>query len=370
MSLTTNQEQGMQAAVLHGVGDEALEVRDDVELVGEVGPTDVKVKMHAAGVCHSDLSAMTGILPVMPPSVLGHEGSGEIVEVGELVTDLAVGDRVIVTWTPPCGKCRYCRFDQPNLCTTMLMQSMGTPRFRYDGTDAFAFLGVATFSETSIMAQEAVTKVPNDVPYDILSLMGCGVMTGVGAAINTAKVTPGSSVAVIGCGGVGISAIQGARIAGAAEIVAIDALEGKLEASKRFGATNVATPDTLQEVSQQVTGGEGFDYVFECVGKGVTIRSAFDATRRGGTTVVVGAGSNEEKVEFSAFELFFSEKRLLGSYYGGADVRRDYERLLALWRSGRLDLESMITSRLKLDQVNDGFAALSEPGTIRQVIEF
>lgn len=360
----------MQAAVLHGVGDDALDVRDDVELVGEVGPTDVKVKMHAAGVCHSDLSAMNGILPVMPPSVLGHEGSGEIVEVGSLVTDLAVGDRVIVTWTPPCGKCRYCRHGQPNLCTTMLMQSMGTPRFSYDGTEAFAFLGVATFSEYSVMAQEAVTKVADDVPYDILSLLGCGVMTGVGAAINTARIEPASSVAVIGVGGVGISAIQGARIAGAAEIVAVDAIEGKLEASKRFGATKVATPDNLQEVVQEVTGGEGFDYVLECVGKSVTIRSAFDTTRRGGTTVVVGAGANDDTVEFSAFELFFSEKRLLGSYYGGADVRRDYDRLLDLWRAGRLDLESMITSRLKLEQVNDGFEALTDPGTIRQVIEY
>lgn len=360
----------MQAAVLHGVGDDALDVRDDVELTGEVGPTDVKVKLHAAGVCHSDLSAMHGILPVMPPSVLGHEGAGEIVEVGSLVTDLAEGDRVIVCWTPPCGKCELCRFGQPNLCTTMLMQTMGTPRYRFEGTDVFAFLGVSTFSEVSVMPQEAVVKVPADVPYDIASLLGCGVMTGVGAAINTAEITPASSVAVIGVGGVGISAIQGARIAGAAEIVAVDAIEGKLQASRRFGATHVATPEQLQEVSGEVTGGDGFDYVIECVGKSVTIRSAFDATRRGGTTVVVGAGSNEDKVEFSAFELFFSEKKLLGSYYGGADVRRDYDRLLALWRSGRLDLESMITSRLKLEQVNEGFEALSDPGTIRQVIEY
>ena len=361
----------MHAAVLHNVGDDALEVRDDVELVGEVGPTDVKVKMHAAGVCHSDLSAMSGILPVVPPSVLGHEGAGEIVEVGAQVTDLAVGDRVIVTWTPPCGKCRYCRYyNQPNLCTTMLMQSMGVPRFRYEDTEAFAFLGVSTFSEYSVMAQEAVTKAPNDVPYDILSVLGCGVMTGVGAAIHTAQIEPGASVAVVGIGGVGMSAVQGARIAGAGEIVAVDAVEGKLENAKRFGATRGATPDTLQEVIQEVTGGEGFDYVLECVGKGVTIRSSFDATRRGGTTVVVGAGSNEDKVEFSAFELFFSEKRLLGSYYGGADVRRDYDRLIELWRAGRLDLENMITGRLQLTGVNEGFAALNDPGTVRQVIEF
>jgi S-(hydroxymethyl)glutathione dehydrogenase / alcohol dehydrogenase len=360
----------MQAAVLHGVGDDALDVRDDVEVVGEVGPTDVRVKLHAAGVCHSDLSAMSGILPVLPPSVLGHEGAGEIIEVGSLVTDLEVGDRVIVCWTPPCGKCKLCKNGQPNLCTTMLMQTMGTPRYRFGDTEAFAFLGVATFSEQSVMPQEAVVKIPADVPYDIASLLGCGVMTGVGAAINTAEVKPGSSVAVIGCGGVGISAIQGARIAGAAEIVAVDAIEGKLEAAKRFGATHVATPGQVQDVSQEITDGDGFDYVFEAVGKSVTIRSAVDSTRRGGTTVIVGAGSAEDMVELSAFELFFNEKKLLGSYYGGADVRSDYDRLLALWRSGRLDLESMITDRLKLDQVNDGFAALSEPGTIRQVIEY
>jgi S-(hydroxymethyl)glutathione dehydrogenase/alcohol dehydrogenase len=209
-----------------------------------------------------------------------------------------------------------------------------------------------------------------DIPYDVASLLGCGVMTGVGAAINAAKVEPGSSVVVFGCGGVGISVIQGARIAGAATIVAVDMVERKLGWAKQFGATHAVTPDLLGAAQMELTRGAGFDYAFEVVGRSQTIQAAYAATRRGGTTIVVGVGRAEDMVALSAFDLFYGEKNLRGTYYGSANVRRDFPRLVALYRAGRLDLEGMITRRLSLDDVNDAFAALSSGDVIRQVITF
>ena len=251
------------------------------------------------------------------------------------------------------------------------MAAFGAPNFLVGGSPFFGMAGTGTFAEEMTIPEAGCIPLADDVPYEIGALLGCGVMTGAGAALNTAKVRPGSSVAVIGCGGVGISAIQGARICGAAEIVAIDQVDGKLEWAKKFGATKTANgAEAAQAVMAEVTGGEGFDYVFEVVGRSETIRQAWDLTRRGGTTVVVGAGRMEDMVSFSAFELFFSEKKLLGSYYGSGDVRRDFDRLLDLWRAGRLDLDGMITQRLTLDDLNDAFAALKSGEVIRQVINF
>src|SRR5581483_1977235 len=193
--------------------------------------------------------------------------------------------------------------------------------------------------------------IGDDVPYDIASLVGCGVMTGVGAAINTAQVKPGSTVVVIGCGGVGISAIQGARICGAAAIVAVDMNESKLELARKFGATHVATPDTFEEVKTLLTNGEGFDYAFEVVGLPQTIKAAWQAARRGGMVIIVGAGRMDQVVEFTPFDLMFEAKTLVGSLYGSADTTRDYSRVLDLWRSGRLDLEGMISHRIRLEDV-------------------
>jgi S-(hydroxymethyl)glutathione dehydrogenase/alcohol dehydrogenase len=253
----------------------------------------------------------------------------------------------------------------------LTMAAYGSPNFSVGGNGFFGMAGTGTFAEEMTIPQAGCIPLADDVPFEIGALIGCGVMTGVGAALNTAKVRPGSSVAVIGCGGVGISAIQGARICGASEIVAIDQVDGKLEWAKTFGATKTAKgAEQAQEVMTAVTGGEGFDYVFEVVGRSETIRQAWDLTRRGGTTVVVGAGRMEDMVQFSAFELFFSEKKLLGSYYGSGDVRVDFDRLLDLWRAGRLDLERMITQRLTLDDLNDAFAALKSGEVIRQVINF
>ncbi|MFL6240622.1 MAG: Zn-dependent alcohol dehydrogenase [Actinomycetes bacterium] len=359
----------MRAAVLSAPGETKLDVRDDVETV-DVGPGLVRVKIHATGVCHSDLSAMRGILPQPSPLVPGHEGAGEVLEVGEGVTSVAPGDHVIICWVPPCGECRYCIGGQPNLCMTGTMDSFINARFTVGGTPYFGMAGTGTFAEEIVVLAAAAQKIASDVPWDIASLIGCGVTTGVGSAINTAKVVPGSSVVVFGAGGVGISVIQGARIAGAAELVAVDMVPQKLEWAKQFGASHAVTPDDLPALSADLTGGEGFDYAFEVIGKSATIRAAWDNTRRGGTTVVVGAGAADDMVQLSALELFATEKRLLGTIYGSADVRRDYDRLIRLWRTGRLDLEGMITRRIGLDDINDALDAMLAGEVIRQVINF
>ena len=230
--------------------------------------------------------------------------------------------------------------------------------------------GCGTFAEEMIVPQAAAIKVEDDIPLNVVSLIGCGVTTGVGAAINTAQIKPGSSVVVFGCGGVGISAIQGARIAGASEILAVDTLPAKLEMAKKFGATHGVTPDDLEGAKLEITGGEGFDYALECVGHPATIRSSYDSIRRGGTAVVVGVGRMDQKIEFTAFELFYNEKNLKGSMYGSANVRVDFPRLLRLWKSGKLDLEGMISRRIKIEEVNDAFRAMQAGEVIRSVIDY
>jgi S-(hydroxymethyl)glutathione dehydrogenase/alcohol dehydrogenase len=359
----------MRAAVLRNTGDDKLEIRDDVE-TGPVGPGQVKVDIKATGVCHSDVSAMSGIIPQPAPFIPGHEGAGVVAEVGEGVTSVKPGDHVIVAWSPPCGHCAFCiDRKQPNLCSNVQMTAILTPNFILDGAPASGMAGTGTFAQSVVLPEQGAVKIADDIPFEIASLVGCGVMTGVGAAINTAKVTPGSSVVVFGCGGVGIAAIQGARVAGAAEIVAVDLVDHKLEDAKRFGATHGVKPDDLPGLQAELTGGDGFDYAFEAIGIPLTMRAAFDATR-GGTTCVIGAGSMQHEVTFNGFELFFSEKTFVGSYYGSADVRSDFNRILRLWKTGRLDLEGMITRKIGLEDVNDAIAALKAGEVIRQVITF
>ncbi|HXP21070.1 MAG TPA: Zn-dependent alcohol dehydrogenase [Streptosporangiaceae bacterium] len=359
----------MRAAVLHSIEDTKIDVREDVKAVGP-GAGEVLIKMRAAGVCHSDLSARNGALPQPMPAILGHEAAGEVLEVGEGVTSLAPGDHVIASWLPPCGSCPSCLRGQPYLCFTHVLTAYTQPRFLVGETPAFGMAGCGAFAEQMVIPQEGAVKIADDVPFEVAALVGCGVMTGVGAAINTAQVRPGSTVAVIGCGGVGISVIQGARLSGAAVIVAVDTNETKHELGRRFGATHAVHPDNLAELSGQLTAGEGFDYAFEVVGLPQTIRAAWSAARRGGMVVIVGAGRTDHQVEFTPFELLFDGKQMIGSLYGSADVRRDYHRLLSLWRAGRLDLEGMITQRVTLDGLDDALAALGQGDVIRQVISY
>lgn len=356
----------MRAAVLHEIGQDKLEVRDDVEVAG-FGPGKVRVRIRSTGLCHSDLSAMTGVLPQRAPFVPGHEGAGDVLEVGDGVAGMSPGDRVVICWLPSCGACPACRRGQANLCMSGF-RTASKPNFRMGERDVFGFMGTGTFAEELVIPARCAVRVPDDVPYEVAALIGCGVTTGIGAVLNTARVVAGSSVAVIGCGGVGISTIQGARLAGAAEIVAIDPVAGRREAALGFGATEAVAPEAVADAKDRITGGEGFDYVFEVVGKSVTARAAYDATRRGGTVCIVGAGSRDDKVQFNMSELFFDEKRILPSIYGGDDVARSYDRIIRLWRAGRLDLERMITHRVSLEQVNDALSQMRGGEALRTCI--
>jgi S-(hydroxymethyl)glutathione dehydrogenase/alcohol dehydrogenase len=359
----------MRGALLRNPGDETLEIVDGLE-AGEPGPGQVKVKIAATGVCHSDLSVMNGTIPQPPPVILGHEGAGTVTAVGDGVTNLAEGDHVIIAWSPPCGTCADCvDRNSPHLCQGFLM-NMAVPKFKLEEGDVFGMAGAGTWAEETIMPWQGAIKIDDDVPLEVASLIGCAVMTGVGAAINTAKVVPGSSVVVFGCGGVGISVIQGARVAGAAEIVAVDLVDDKLETAKQFGATHAVKPDDLDGIKGELTAGAGFDYAFEAIGNPVTMRAAFDAVRRGGMAVIVGVGRAEQTLELSAFELFYAEKHLVGSYYGSTDVRSDFHRIIRLWRAGRLDLEGMITRTLKIDDINDALGAMERGEVVRQVVTF
>ncbi|MFI6943039.1 Zn-dependent alcohol dehydrogenase [Streptomyces sp. NPDC050418] len=357
----------MRAAVLHEIGQDKLEVLDDFETTG-FGPGKVKIRMRATGLCHSDLSAMSGVLPQPGPFIPGHEGAGEILEVGEGVTHVKPGDRVLVCWLPACGECPSCKRGQTQLCLAGFMNA-GVPNYKRAGGDVFGFAGTGTFAEETVVAAGCAVPIPDDVPFDVAALIGCGVTTGLGAALNTANVEAGSSVAVIGCGGVGISAIQGAKLKGAAEIVAVDPVESRREAALKFGATKAISPDELDDAKQNVTGGEGFDYVFEVVGKSATARKAYETTRRGGSLIVVGAGALDDFLQFNMFELFFDEKKILPSMYGGGDVIASYERAIALWRAGRIDLEGLITHRVQLSEINEAIEQMRTGVALRTCIE-
>ncbi|MFI0419494.1 Zn-dependent alcohol dehydrogenase [Spongiactinospora sp. 9N601] len=359
----------MRAALVHAVGGGVLDIRDDVTLA-PIGPGDVRVRMRATGVCHSDLSVLSGVLPQPLPIIPGHEGSGEVVEAGEHVTGLRPGDRVIISWTPPCGGCAMCLRGQPYLCATFMGKVFSTPRFRFGGeaAPAYGMAGCGTWAEEIVVPWQGAIKVDPDVPYEVAALIGCAVTTGVGAVLNTAEVRPGATVAVIGCGGVGLSVVQGARLSGATTILAVDPLPAKRDLARRLGATDACAPGDLEETLANVTGGTGVDHAFEVVGTSTAIRSAWKAARRGGDVIVVGAGASDDMFSVSAFNLLFEGKNLLSSVYGGADVRRDFPYLTRLWKAGRLDLESLISARIKLSDLNEAVTALTDGEVLRQMV--
>lgn len=360
----------MRAAILTQVPTTELVIADDVTL-RPIEPGEVKVKVAHSGVCHSDLSVMTGTIPMELPAVLGHEGAGVVTDVGDGVTHVAVGDHVIMAFSPACGTCAYCNERaQASLCITGTFTMMAHKQFERSSETVNSMAGLGAFAEETIVPAMGIIKIDRDVPLDVAALVGCGVTTGVSASLNSAKVTPGSAVAIIGCGGVGIAAIQGARIAGAEVIVAIDLHEEKLAQARTFGATHVATPDQIEDVKNELTGGEGFDYAIECIGLAVTMRQAYDLVRRGGTACIVGVGPSDQYLQLNAFEQFFNGKTVVGSMYGSADVRTDFERFLGFYKDGQLDLEGMISRRLDLSDVNGALASLGDANIIRQVIDF
>lgn len=357
----------MRAAIFVGQ-DQPLEI-EDVSPV-DPGPRDVIVHVDASGVCHSDLSVMNGGLPLPPPCILGHEGTGTVEAVGNEVSRVKVGDRVVASFTPACGVCWYCLHDQSNLCEHMGAVAFAARATRGDGTPMTTMTGLGTFADMMTVDEASVVKIETDLPAEQLALIGCGVTTGVGAALNTAKVEPGSTVAVIGCGGVGQAVVQGARIAGASRIFAIDPVELKRKAAEQLGATDLIDPAAGDPVGQVMaaTGGRGADYAFEVIGLPETIVQAYNTARRGGTAVVVGMPRMDAQVTLPAFGMFFEEKKLLGSVYGSAQVRRDFPRFVSLVESGRLDLNAMVSRRIGLDEINDAFRAMQAGEVIRSVI--
>jgi S-(hydroxymethyl)glutathione dehydrogenase/alcohol dehydrogenase len=357
----------MRAAIFTET-DGPLSVEDVTAI--EPGPRDVVVQVSASGICHSDLSIINGTLPMPPPVILGHEGAGIVDWVGPEVTGLQKGDRVIGSFIPACSHCWYCHNGQSNLCENTYTVMANPRATRSDGTPLPAMTGLGTFSDVMTCDQMSLVKVDTDLPDDQLALIGCGVTTGVGSALNTAQVRPGSSVVVIGCGGVGQSVIQGARIAGAARIIAVDPVALKRDMALKLGATDALDPTEGDVVAQvmALTGGRGADYAFEVAGVSALIRQAFDSVRRGGTAIAVGVPKFDDEVSLPTFALILSEKRLLGTVYGSAHVRRDFPRLIGLVEQGRLDLGGMVSKTFSLDDINKGFDAMKAGEVIRSVV--
>src|SRR5574338_768125 len=336
---------------------------------------EVMVQIKACGVCHSDLSGTNGTIPLPPPTVLGHEAAGIIAEVGEGVTDIAVGDTVVVSWVPMCGKCPYCVEGRPQLCAVSAKATLtlpdGTSRYKdAKGNTLNHFAGTGVMTEYATLHRDNVIKIDPDVPLDKAALVGCAVMTGVGAALNTAKVTPGSSVAVFGAGGIGLNVIQGAALAGAEKIIAVDLEDKKLEFAAVFGATHTINPKTAGDAVQNImalTGG-GAEFTFECIGNAKVIEQAFAATRKGGTCVVVGVAKMTDQVTLGAFLLPFQEKVLTGSMYGSARPAIDFPRLLNLYKSHRLKLDELVTATYKIEEINPAFDDMQKGVNARGVI--
>jgi S-(hydroxymethyl)glutathione dehydrogenase / alcohol dehydrogenase len=356
----------MRAALF--VGTEQLSIENVKP--AEPGPRDVVVEIAASGVCHSDLSIMRGYVPLPPGVILGHEGTGRIVEAGREVTKVHKGDRVVASFVPACGVCWFCLRGQSNHCEQEA-HAMMTPRgTRPDGSPYICMTGLGTFAEAVTTSEDSVVRIEGDVPDEQLSLIGCGVTTGVGAALNTARVEPGSTVVVVGCGGVGQAVVQGARIAGAARIIAVDMVPMKREQARKFGATDVVDPkqgDPIEQV-KSLTGGRGADYAFEVVGLPETIVQTYNMARNGGTVCIVGMSRMDAQVTLPAFQIFFEEKKILGCKYGSAQVRRDFQRFIDLIQTGRLDTTHMVSRTIKLDQVNEAFRAMEAGEVIRSVI--
>jgi S-(hydroxymethyl)glutathione dehydrogenase / alcohol dehydrogenase len=334
------------------------------------GPRDVIVQLGASGVCHSDLSLKNGYVGIMPGTVLGHEGAGTIVEVGKEVSHLKKGDHIVASFIPACGVCWFCLRDQSHLCDTEFNVMMAMRGKRPDQTEYMTMTGLGTFAETMTCDQSSIVKVETQLPDEQLALIGCGVTTGVGAALNTAGVEPGSSVAIIGLGGVGQSVLQGCRIAGAGQIIAVDPVELKRKTAEQLGATDLVDTNAGDPVEQvkALTSGRGVDYAFEVIGLPETTLQAYNMIRKGGTAVMVGMTRAEAEVTIPTFDLFFNEKTLKGCKYGSGQVRRDFQRFADLIETGRLDTAAMVSRTVGLDDVNEAFRAMEAGEVIRSVI--
>ena len=365
----------IRAAVWEGVGKPIQTTELEVQ---DPGHREVLVGVRASGVCHSDLSVAEGLFPVPAPIVLGHEGAGVVEAVGEGVSRCKVGDTVVLSLIPQCGSCFWCLRGQPELCAPGTQSAMsgvladGTPRFRRGDEPVFQFQGLGTFSEMLVAHEDAVVPIAASTPFDLAALLGCAVLTGVGAARNTADIAAGDTVLVIGCGGVGLNVVQGARLAGADRVIALDRADVKLDLARRFGATDVLlASDDAADAVLELTGGLGVDVVFDVVGGTPSAQLALQVVRRGGQVCLVGMGSAETLVPVAAtIDLLVHEKKLFGSNYGSSDVRRDIPLLLENHANGELLLEELIGQRIRLEDVEAAFDAMRTGQLARSVIVF
>jgi S-(hydroxymethyl)glutathione dehydrogenase/alcohol dehydrogenase len=336
-----------------------------------VGPGQVRIRIRAAGVCHSDLSMLDGTIRVPYPLVLGHEAAGEVVEAGQGVTRAAAGDHVVLNWQPACRTCWFCEHGEPWLCSTSFGTAALANGITLDGAPVYVALGLGAFAHQVVVGENAVIRVPHELAFDRAALLGCGVLTGTGAVRNTAQVQPGESVVVIGLGGVGLSAVAAARAAGAADVIAVDVSEAKRGLAEAAGATDfVVSSDALSKEIRVRTAGRGADHAFECVGRAATIRAAWRATRRGGKVTVVGMGSNDDLVQLSALDVFSSARTLRSSVYGAADPDVEIPRLAAEVLSGGVSLDHLITDRIGLADVPAAFDRMARGEGARSVVQF
>ena len=359
----------MKAAVLREI-NRPLEIEEVA--IANPGPREVLIRTGATGVCHSDLHFVEGLYTYPLPLILGHEAAGTIEAVGELVDYVRPGDRVICCLSVFCGTCERCTEGRPVLCPRAgLTRAPGdTPRLSQHGQEINQFANLSSFAELMLVHENAVVKIDQDIPFEQLALIGCGATTGLGAALNTAAVRPGSTVAVIGCGGVGLNAIQGAALAGALRIIAIDAVETKLTLAQEFGATEVvdASGGGVVEKIRDLTGG-GVDYSFEAIGKKETAEQAFHMLRAGGTATIIGMIPQGTKIELDG-PSFLRERRIQGSSMGSNHFRTDMPRYVEFYRQGRLKLDELVTRRLPLEEVNEAFGYMKEGSVARSVIVF
>lgn len=360
----------MKAVVAHAINDfSVVDVELDPPKVGEV-----LVRMKATGICHSDLSMINGTLRAKLPSVLGHEGAGIVEQVGDAVTNVKPGDHVVLSFVPNCGHCYHCDRSEPFLCQKNKPHGGlldGTSRVRLNGQEIAVMSFLGNMAEYCVVPSVCVVAVDKAHDFKAAALVGCGVTTGVGAAIRTAQVKPGSTVAVFGCGGVGLNVIQGARIAGAAKIIAVDLSVEKMVLAREFGATDVVDP--AQEAFKQVldlTGGIGVDYAFEVVGSGKLVEQCFKATRMNGMTVLVGVGRAEDRFSFNAMIVPFTGKTIKGCMYGSCNFKVDFPMYLDLYCQKKLDLDRLITRTYSIDEAPLAFADLEKGVNARGVIVY
>jgi NDMA-dependent alcohol dehydrogenase len=365
-----------KAAMCPGI-DQPLEVVD-VDLEGPKAG-EVRVRMGASGVCHSDLSVVNGTLLSPLPGVLGHEGAGIVEEIGEGVSSVKPGDHVVLSFVPQCGTCYMCTHDAAEMCETgFIAMALGaqldmTPRFSRDGNALAQMSGLGTFSEELVCPEISTVKIDPDVPLTSAALIGCGVLTGFGAAANTADIRKGDVVAVIGCGGVGLNVIQGAVWKGAERVIAVDRFDSKLEMAKQFGATDVVNATNGDAVAQvqEMTGGRGVDVSFEVIGLKDTVQQALAMARRGGQAIIVGVPKMEQTMEIPiAMDLLVNEKQVRGSWYGSSQVQRDVPQLVKLYKGGTLKLDELVSQRIGLDDINDAFKKMEAGEVARSVVDY